>query len=313
VSLDPLYLYSDADERSILKYLQLRREGKRVSARDEQIPAEMGLANETDFPHKGHIDFVDNRVDPKHGDTAGAGVFSNADHRLEVQASSDASAFLAAGNIRHCSFPIARSVPTRRRSLFTWLTGEEGRVSPGEDRSNDRRTARGERGAESRENKSSQKVCCACGQAWWWTRSRWRQNELFPLLHSPSDFRSGAFHRHCADRWAFGVSIAIAQYPEIAPPTVVVRAVYPGANPKVLAETVATPIEQEVNGVENMLYMSSTSTSDGVMSLTITFKLGTDLNIAQVLVQNRVAIALPKLPEESAPPWRHKPRKNPPT
>ncbi len=76
--------------------------------------------------------------------------------------------------------------------------------------------------------------------------------------------------------------LPIAQYPEIVPPTVVVSAVYPGANPQVLSETVATPIEQEVNGVQNMLYMSSTSTSDGVMSLTITFKLGTDLDIAQV-------------------------------
>ena len=92
--------------------------------------------------------------------------------------------------------------------------------------------------------------------------------------------------------------LPIAQYPDIVPPRVVVRAVYPGANPKVVAETVATPIEQEVNGVEDTLYMSSTSTSDGVMMLTITFKLGTDLNTAQVLVQNRVVIALPKLPEE---------------
>ena len=92
--------------------------------------------------------------------------------------------------------------------------------------------------------------------------------------------------------------LPIAQYPEVVPPTVVVRAVYPGASPRVLSETVATPIEQEVNGVEDMLYMSSTSTTDGVMSLTVTFKLGTDLDKAQVLVQNRVNLAAPKLPEE---------------
>ena len=82
------------------------------------------------------------------------------------------------------------------------------------------------------------------------------------------------------------------------PPTVEVTAVYPGANAQVVATTVATPIEQEVNGVENMRYMESRSTNDGRMTLTITFNLGTDLNIAQVLVQNRVAIAEPKLPEE---------------
>ncbi|MGZ8186342.1 MAG: efflux RND transporter permease subunit [Methylobacter sp.] len=94
------------------------------------------------------------------------------------------------------------------------------------------------------------------------------------------------------------LALPIAQYPEIAPPTVVVSTLYPGANAKVVAETVATPIEQEVNGVEDMLYMSSQSTNSGNMSLTITFKPGTDLDKAQVLVQNRVALAEPKLPEE---------------
>ncbi len=101
------------------------------------------------------------------------------------------------------------------------------------------------------------------------------------------------------------LSLPVAQYPEIAPPTIVVRATYPGANAETVAATVATPLEQEINGVEDMLYMSSYSTSDGDMSLTITFKLGTDLDQAQVLVQNRVAIADAAAARGGAPPRRH--------
>lgn len=93
------------------------------------------------------------------------------------------------------------------------------------------------------------------------------------------------------------LNLPVAQYPEIAPPTIQVRASYPGADAETVASTVATPLEEQINGVEDMLYMSSNSSADGSMSLAITFRLGTDLNKAQVLVQNRVAIAMPRLPQ----------------
>lgn len=92
--------------------------------------------------------------------------------------------------------------------------------------------------------------------------------------------------------------LPISEYPEVVPPSVVVRANYPGANPKVVAETVATPLEESINGVDGMLYMSSQATTDGLMTLTVTFALGTDPDKAQQLVQNRVSQAEPRLPEE---------------
>src|ERR1700755_247201 len=96
---------------------------------------------------------------------------------------------------------------------------------------------------------------------------------------------------------AYG-TLPVAEYPEVVPPTVVVTAQYPGASAQTISDTVAAPIEQQINGVEDMLYLYSQATSSGQLTITVTFKLGTDLDKAQVLVQNRVAIATPQLPEE---------------
>jgi multidrug efflux pump subunit AcrB len=92
--------------------------------------------------------------------------------------------------------------------------------------------------------------------------------------------------------------LPVAQYPEVVPPTVQITTSYPGASAQTVARTVATPLEQQINGVENMIYMSSQSSGDGNLTITVTFRIGTDLNVAQMLTQNRVQDALPRLPED---------------
>src|SRR5690606_41673061 len=92
--------------------------------------------------------------------------------------------------------------------------------------------------------------------------------------------------------------LPISEYPDVVPPTISVAAQYPGASPSVIAETVATPLEEQINGVENMLYMSSNASTDGSLGIDVVFAIGTDPDLAQQLVQNRVSQALPRLPEE---------------
>src|SRR5215470_12581079 len=94
------------------------------------------------------------------------------------------------------------------------------------------------------------------------------------------------------------MGLGVTQLPEITPPTITVSTQYPGASAQTVADTVAAPIEQEINGVEGMIYMASQSTSDGYLSITVTFEVGTDIDRAQVLVQNRVSVAMPRLPSE---------------
>ncbi len=92
-------------------------------------------------------------------------------------------------------------------------------------------------------------------------------------------------------------NLPVSEYPEVAPPQIVVHAQYPGANPRVISETVATPLEEQINGIENLLYFDSQATADGTMTLTVTFKIGTSPEAAETAVQNRVNRALPRLPE----------------
>jgi multidrug efflux pump subunit AcrB len=94
------------------------------------------------------------------------------------------------------------------------------------------------------------------------------------------------------------VELPVSEYPEVVPPTVQVLATYPGASPSVLAATVATPLEEQINGADNMLYMASQAQPNGNLTITVTFRIGTNPDIAQVQVQNRVSQALPRLPEE---------------
>ena len=307
VSVDPIYVRLDADENSLLKYVRLDEEGKRTSARNAPMPAWVQLGNETGFPHEGVVDFVDNRLDPGTGTVRARVVLRNWSSlivpgffaRVRIAGATPYRAALVDEKVVNSQQGVKYAFVVRpdnileRRKLETAPMFEGKRIIKSG-------LKEGEKVVSTRLQlvRPGMPVQPIPEEA---PSAEIAESRPMNLPHFFIDrpIFAGVISIVITLVGAIALfTLPIAQYPEIAPPTVQVTANYPGANAKVVAETVATPIEQQVNGVENMLYMTSQSTSDGNMALTITFKLGTNLDDAQVLVQNRVAIALPTLPAD---------------
>jgi hydrophobe/amphiphile efflux-1 (HAE1) family protein len=268
----------------------------------------MALVNQEGWPHKGEIDFVDNQINPETGTIRARGIFPNKDRlmspgffaKVRIPGSGEYDGLL----IRDAA------VGDDQGSSYVW-------VIDAEDKAVYRPVKLGplvDGLRVVREGLKADERVVILGLM---SVRNGNQGEARAHRHGPHPTREGQaamnFARIFVDRPIFaGVlsivitllgalsyfSLPVAQYPEVIPPTVVVSATYPGADARTLAETVSTPLEQEINGVEDMIYLSSSSTSDGRVQITVTFRLGTDLDKAQVLVQNRVNAAVARLPEE---------------
>ena len=287
----------------------------------------VGLINEHGYPHAARLDFVDNQVDPDHGTIRARAVLDNVDEqfmpglfvRLKLVSARSFQAALVDDRAigtdlgRKFVFVVDQQNVVQYRSVVTGRSIEGLRVvksglDVGRCRDRQRFAARSSRRARERDASRDGSRLARRPRA---PRGR-EQRQPSPSAQRALKERTVGFSQFFVRRPIFAAVLSaiifiagalslqllpISEYPEVVPPTVVVRATYPGANPQVIAETVAAPLEQAINGVERMLYTSSQSTADGLMTLTVTFSLGTDLDKAQVQVQNRVSQTLPKLPE----------------
>ena len=283
--------------------------GERQTSRDTANPVRIRLLDEPSFTHVGKMDFVDNRVDPATGTIRGRALVPNPGGfltpgqfgRLQLLGSGEFDALLVPDS----------AILSDQSRRFVWAMGkddvpESARGGAGQSRA--RLAHRARRPAARRSNRDQRHAARAA-------RRQGHSDQRAHRASRPAVEGTAAmgFSKLFIDRPILaGVisvmimlvgavayfALPVSQYPEVAPPSITVTTSYPGANAETAAATVAAPLEQEINGVERMLYLSSQSTADGRTTITVTFALGTDLDAAQVLVQNRVNIALPRLPEE---------------
>ncbi len=323
VKTDPIRAYINVSEDDLPRIQRMVRQGEEAGiARKAPLPMEMGLGDEEGYPHLGHADYTDPVVDQGTGTVRIRGVFPNPGSviapgqfvrvRLPIERREDAllvpSRALGFDQAGEYLLVVGKDNLVERRSVKAGTEVDGMRVVDGKIGPADRvvvdgllRARPGLKVDPKLEEDKTQAIAAAHSPT----------GNRAPTLEI--DWTRFMFSRFFIERPIFANVIAIVtmlvggvtlftlpieQYPEITPPTVQVTTSYPGANAQVLADTVASPLEQEINGVQDMLYMSSTSASDGSYTLTITFEVGTDLDRAQVLVQNRVAIAQPKLPLE---------------
>ena len=319
VSTDPIHFEFTFDEASFLRYERLSKTGNDVASRSAGVQVALKLIDERDFDHQGRMDFVDNVIDRSTGTIRGRAVFANPNNiftpgmfaRVRVPASPPYEALLV---------PDA-AIGTEQVRKFVLTVNADNTVVPKYvtlGQADRRRFARHQERPRSRRPRDRQRPDArAAGSEG--ARRRSRAPGAAPAPARPAadaEIAAGQPMRishFFIDRPIFAsvvsivfvilggvafVRLPVAQYPEIAPPTITVSGQYPGASADVVASTVVTPIEQQINGVENMIYLSSNSTADGRFSISVTFDIGTNLDIAQVQVQNRVAIAQPRLPAD---------------
>ena len=311
VSIDPIRFEFTFDEASFLRYERLGKEGKDIASRGAGVEVAVKLIDEPDFVHAGKMDFVDNVIERASGTIRGRAVLANPNGvftpgmfgRVRVPGSPPFEALLlpdsAIGSEQVRKYVLVVDAENVARTKYVTLGQLVGNLRVIKDGvgPDDRVIVNGLMRARAGAKVTPQEQGARLQPAR--RRRRTRAGATMKISHFFIDRPIFASVLSIVFIILGGVSfirLPIAQYPEIAPPIINVSGQYPGANAEVVATTVVAPIEEQINGVENMLYMSSNATADGRFSIAVTFDIGTNLDIAQVQVQNRVGIAQPRLP-----------------